>query len=266
MNKKEELDHFKSVKYKETDCPTFDFLIDQFPDKEFKSPYRSTIPLLVLFCNRTNELNAFNDYNKYVAPEFIFEHETPVKKGKGKPSCSDLVIETEEKAVVIEAKRTELRYIKVKDWLDNTQNKNDVLDGWIESINNQSDCDIKPKDIQEIPYQMIHRIASACSLKKKDITVVYMGFDLDKKKEEYYKSNLLVMSLLLKHRLNIFIADYKIHPSETQINLQEKWDSGVRDLSAEVRLGLINNELMEICENKVEKIICGIGGAGFFSD
>lgn len=99
-----------------------------------------------------------------------FEYATslPPKTGRGKASMTDLMIISDKWQVAIEAKYTE--YLKdpeyrptVHEWLhERTEerylaNREKVLAGWRTLIGDHCDC-----IPQNCPYQLVHRIASAC--------------------------------------------------------------------------------------------------------
>lgn len=80
------------LNFKDEKIDKFYQLIEKFGSNEFRSPYRSTIPLLLLFKERQiNDFGLIENTDK-TEPKYIFEFETPVRKGKGLPSCTDLMI------------------------------------------------------------------------------------------------------------------------------------------------------------------------------
>lgn len=110
--------------------------------------------------------------------ELFFEYPVPVGKGRGKASMTDLMIITDKHAIAVEAKWTECKEPyepTIKDWLDENQetkdNRENVLNSWIEYINRyfeKQDSSIGEIDADKIadtaiPYQLLHRIASACA-------------------------------------------------------------------------------------------------------
>ena len=115
--------------------------------------------------------------------EFSFEYPVPVQGGRGKASMTDLMITTEKFAMAIEAKWTECREKykpTIEEWLKegkNLENRKLVLIGWINYINKflPKCLDVDKINLAKIPYQFLHRIASACyvaSLKKDIVPVV----------------------------------------------------------------------------------------------
>ena len=118
--------------------------------------------------------------------EFSFEYPVPAQGGRGKASMTDLMITTNRFVMAIEAKWTECRENykpTIEKWLQegkNLENRRLVLNGWLDCINKFLPCS-KRLDVDKIinrakiPYQFLHRVASACyvaSMKKDVMPVV----------------------------------------------------------------------------------------------
>lgn len=240
--------------YKNKRTENITSFLDSYRSGEFKSPFRSTIPLVVLFKKNKFEIGFFLQENEVNEARYIFEHETPVKKGVGKPSCSDLLISTNDSSILIEAKRTEGYYEKVGSWVGNNKNRNDVLSGWIEYINDCTHSDFTKDHSMNFPYQMVHRIASACALKKKNTNVIYLGFDLNDRMVDYYKNNLNAIKHLLNGSVHMYLITYSLIKQKEQMRLESEWERGARNLSVNVKEGIIKDELMDFNDRKIEKI------------
>ena len=137
--------------------------------------------------------------------ELYFEYgvSVPNRCGRGKASMTDLMIISKQHAIAVEAKYTEVtkRYESIKSWLnknpqDNNDNKIKVLKGWLQYIF-EADCFAtnlefheRRSQIQTVPYQLVHRIASACAVaKKKQVlpVVIYQIFYDDDTREKASK-------------------------------------------------------------------------------
>src|SRR5690606_13238748 len=81
--------------------------------------------------------------------KYIFEYEVPVcvDYGKGRASCTDLIIENEKSCYAIEAKRTEPKYETVEKWKGNSKNKEKVLDWWLNLIEETTSVKIEQQDV-----------------------------------------------------------------------------------------------------------------------
>lgn len=244
------------ISNKTQELNSIDELYCKYNKKEFKSPFRSTIPLILLFKNNIlQDLELLKSVDKDNL-NYIFEYETPVCKGKGKASCTDLMIENNDLGIAIEAKRTEDKYETVEKWLSkgNKENKKEVLCGWLELIEKHLDIKIDSKNIEKLPYQLIHRVASACSLSRKQTSVIYIGFDLKPKMKEYYLKCLNDISSILNNKLDFYLITYGIQKSERQIELESLWKGGSRDLSKDILKGLKSNNLIDDFTMQYEKI------------
>lgn len=230
--------------FKEKKVSSIEDLVKHINDsnkRELKSPFRSTIALICLVEN-TSYLSTLVNNEKIL--KVIYEYEVPVIKGKGRPSCSDLVVITENKAIIIEAKRTEPKYPAVRKWLDGSENKQLVLNDWLHYIKTYTQEDIHQEDILDIPYQMIHRLASACSFKDKEAKLIYLGFDLKASMKKYYSNNINLLKMLTNNKIDIELEEVNIIKNKQQIILETKWNEGKRDLSSDVIEGIIRDDLM----------------------
>lgn len=236
------------IYYKKYKVNTFNELVEKYKIDEFKSPYRSTIPLLVLCKNQQWKDLGLNEDTRDASAKYIFEFETPVKRGKGRSSCSDLMIEYKNTCTVIEAKRTESPYESVKRWLGDSDNRKLVLDGWLEVIDDYIDSKIDAGLVSDLPYQLIHRVASACSMGKLRTRVIYLGFDLNNTKNEYYSKIINSFSKLLKDKVSIQLFCFQLDKSDEQKRLESLWDSGERDLSKFIKSGINNDTLMKLTQ------------------
>ena len=237
------------IKYKDTLVKDKSELISKYGKGEFDSPFRSTIPLIELVFEEKllKELLGYGSNAK-----FVFEHETHVKKGKGFPSCTDLVISDDGKSCFIEAKRTEPQYETVKEWLGTSTNRKDVLNGWLEYINERCKKNIQIQDVNDIVYQMVHRFASACKGETKT-ELVYILFKPDEK--DGYVQNLQKLRNLVEAKeivpIRLIVFDIKENKLK---DLQQRWEKEKeRNLSEEIRQILIEESPVMSFE-KVEEI------------
>jgi hypothetical protein len=145
---------------------------------EFTSGSRSTLPLLDFW--RDHE-RALADYRRVLGVQLTnaslsFEHQTPVQRGRGKASHTDLMIDTSDEAIAVEAKFTEPQYELVSEWKGEQPNRTEVLGGWLSLISKVTGADVTVQAVTSIPYQMVHRAASACSMGRDVSYVVYHLF------------------------------------------------------------------------------------------
>ncbi len=133
--------------------------------------------------------------SKLGEPKFCFEYPVPVNGGKGKASMTDLMILADNYVIAIEAKWTECKhkYELIGDWENSgdAENHKKVLNGWIAYIDEylkDRGSKLKMKNaeaLKKIPYQLLHRVASACHAAKEGnkataVVVYHLFYDSGK--------------------------------------------------------------------------------------
>lgn len=153
--------------------------INRYPGDEFKSPFRSTVPLL-MWLQHAEEMVAevveslsikgFNNLH--------LEYQVKPKSGRGNASHTDLLMQSETKVLGIEVKWTEPRYNTVGKWMkkgSNLGNRVAVMEGWLSYLQKFSDKKLSIEGMNDEVYQMVHRAASICSFATKPI-LAYLLF------------------------------------------------------------------------------------------
>jgi hypothetical protein len=70
-------------------------------------------------------------------------------------------------------------------------------------INDFNNSSIEKNSIMQIPYQLIHRTASACSLRKENTYVIYQLFiENENKYKKFYENDLKNLNTLIKNICN----------------------------------------------------------------
>lgn len=185
------------------------------------------------FQNRVNDLQSILGDVGIMASESMlcFEYGVSLPKGfgRGKASMTDLMIITPDHVIAIEAKYTEYLKSKYKPlckWLkdpktdDFSKNRLDVLAGWLKyivdfgGVNNLPNIQgfAQKDEAKMIPYQLIHRIASACAVakekRKKAIVVYQLFYDHDNEIKRNEFSNKLykaVCALGIKDTVQFYV-------------------------------------------------------------
>jgi hypothetical protein len=248
-----------NIKLEYENKPVSDYvsLIGCYPESEFRSPYRSTVPFLYFWSNTQDRLIGFTKLLGLKPPLNVtacFEFRVDVQKGKGKPSQTDLMITFDDNAIAIEAKYTEPPYEPVRAWMRDFTNRRQVLEGWLDLICSATgQSKITVEDVAGLPYQLILRCASVCFLDVTHKTVVYQCFGLNEEKIFYYQSQLLLLDQLLSRpkNLHFFLVNIPLLKSPAYIGLQNRWDSGERKIHADVIKGMKSNNFMDFGEPKV---------------
>ena len=232
---------------------SYDKLLDCYKNNEFNSPKRSTVPLLAYWRTpdqRAREFSKFLGFALSRSVRLDFEYKVPVQCGRGKASHTDLMLISCDVCVAIEAKFTEPRYESVAQWLT-TDNRMKVLKGWLGLLS----PDLKQKDVDNLPYQLVHRAASACHPDAESRHLVYQVFDADSAKQEMYLSDLRKLrSLLSPDRLSIHLVECSILRTPLQECLEHRWNEGERNLHELVLSGLKNGELLNIQLKKTHTV------------
>ncbi len=220
-------------------------LVNEYSYKEFKSPYRSTVNMLSLMQSPAFDLFLKDIGVDKLKAKFHCEYCVPVQDGTGPASQTDLMIFSENRIIAIEAKNTEDPYDKVTEWIDTKSktNKTKVLNGWLKLINSRAGTNIKIEDVNDITYQMIHRLASACIDSTRIPEMIYLYFGESKRMSEYYNEQLKLLNDTINDKIKISFLCIKGIPTDEMKSLFNRWDNGERDLRNEVIYGLTNNSL-----------------------
>jgi len=157
-----------------TQVDDWDSLIARMPDKEFRNLTRSTVPLLAYWMSQ--ELDPASEYH--------FEYTVP-SIGRARASHTDLVILSGETATAIEGKSTEPRYETVTEWLFRSAGgREHVLSHWADHISAVTGQPMG-QDVGNCVYQMVHRLASLCTIDRQQRRLVYQVFDVGTEHSSY---------------------------------------------------------------------------------
>lgn len=233
---------------------TFASLIERL---DLKSPYRSTVPLLAYWNHPATAFPSFcaaTGVPKHDDGEvsFSFEFNVPPVAGRGRPSCTDIMIRDRFLAIAVEGKYKEPPYETTRVWIRSPvePNRKLVLNGWLRLINNATDASLEIAQLLDFPYQLIHRTASACSQLVERPTVVYHCFDPSDELSEYYRRILQAFGRIINapDRIAFFFYATTMKKNDAYRSLELRWDNGERDLAAEVRKLLINAQIATFCD------------------
>ncbi|MDE0522418.1 MAG: hypothetical protein OXH79_10735 [Boseongicola sp.] len=236
-----------------------DRLLDCFPETAFDSPTRSTIALLEHWRSTEQRVRELARALGLPVPRRVqldFEHMVHPPKGRGKPSCTDLMVISPDFVVAIEAKWTEPRYPVVEDWLDGTENRKQVLQGWCDLLELRAESRVATGDLHGLPYQMVHRAASACHQRKAaSCRVAYLVFETTARARSECLEDLALLRDVLGSRssLGMALAECSIEQSRTLNELRRQWESGERHLHAPVLRGLKGDGLLR---TRLERVHC----------
>jgi len=151
----------------------------------------STVPLME-YWNEKHHLALFKELEslplgiskeKWNSMIKVFEFSVFPPKGKEKASVTDLMLSADDIQIAVEAQFTEMldcQYQTVSQWLKEGSyaNRLAVLDGWCDLLNPFLDTTISATSsfIENMPYQLLHRAASACMDRPKQAVLWYQLF------------------------------------------------------------------------------------------
>lgn len=236
------------LKFGNKEAADFEELVDSFPSAAFGSPRRSTVPLLDFMRSpqdRLRELAHTTGLDLSPPAELSFEYAVPVRKGRGKASFTDLHILTTELSVAVEAKYTEPMYEDVRTWLRNPpkDNRRLVLEGWLELITQTTGCGLPQRVLLDLPYQLLHRTASACFSARAGQAVIYLVFGKDSAK--CYEKPIRALAELLGSdtRMQFHLVECGIDKRSSFGELEKRWKQKDEGIGDAVRTALKNSTL-----------------------
>jgi hypothetical protein len=230
--------------YGDTEVAGHRELLACYPEDEFNSPFRSTVPHLAFWQPGERTLLELCRSVGAEVPDGVraaFEYQVRPRRGRGKASHTDLMLTWSNHCAAIEAKYREPLYETVGDWLNhgNRENRLEVLRGWCELISLNTESDLTPASVGQVTYQVLHRAASACSPKATVRYLIYEGFDLSQEKVRYYQAVIgRLIALLRPSSLRAFLLNVPVTPSPAYAVIKTRWSQGVRDLHREIVTGL----------------------------
>jgi hypothetical protein len=242
-----------------TQVSGFRALVESFPAETFASPLRSTVPLLDFWRVPELRLEEFSrtiGIKRIDSAKLFFEFPVHVRRGRGKPSFTDLLIVGKNVAIAVEAKFTEPLYEDVRSWLGPTptDNRIAVLEGWLELVRGVTACRMERADVLDLPYQLIHRTASACSLKAPRRIVVYQIFG--RATSSHYIEALSALWNLVGGggSLAFRLVTCAFQPSSEWTVLKARWESREPGLAEPIRRALIRDSLFSFANLTRENV------------
>jgi len=236
-------------------------LVHSVPDNEFKNLTRSTVPSLAYWKSpqRRDELmNIILGENNYGNADLCFEYSVP-SYGSNRPSYTDLMLISPNGVVAIEVKHTEPRYESVTHWLGEnpTQNKQNVLSHWLSILQPHCEHLLTPDNVGDIPYQMLHRVASGCYVgdeHRQSITILYQVFDGENSHYADYVEDLASFRVALQLNPEVKLAitriDTELSAAGEALSI-ELDDMDELHRAHAIRLTLINNDIYVLGEDEV---------------
>jgi hypothetical protein len=249
-----------SMRYGDKVVTDFEQLVKLLPPDAVASPLRSTVPLVDFWRtpeSRLAQLSAAIGVTLLPPIALSFEYPVPVTRGRGKPSFTDLMIVASSAVVAIEAKFTEPPYETVGTWLrDPPQvNRSEVLEGWLDLIRGASGTSLRTADVMDLPYQLIHRTASVCSVSRPVRAVVYQVFG--EGPFDYYVNSLsdLWRRFGRMAAIGFHVLGCPFSSLQTHEDLVKRWKQGDRHLGEAVRDALLTGSLFSFGEPTSQSVM-----------
>jgi hypothetical protein len=150
-------------------------LVEGVPDKEFMNVTRSSLPLLAFWMGA----------NQDASLDYHFEFTVP-SVPRARPSHTDLMIIGDEEVIAIEGKSTEPRYETVTEWSAKPGGlRSSALAHWVSHIEAATGTASNSLDVDNCVYQMVHRLASVCSIERPSRALTYQVFDVGIEHDHY---------------------------------------------------------------------------------
>lgn len=161
----------------------YNFILDAYSRTKINSNKTSSIPLAQYWKKYKENISLLKKELNLEGSDFnlFFEYSTPSYRNNNS-SMSDIMIITEKEKIAVEAKFLEIKqeYQSIKNWFkeakneDSKINRKNVLNHWNEIlalfVNNKALIG------SSIPYQLLHRTASACYENDNKAIVLYEVF------------------------------------------------------------------------------------------
>ena len=169
-------------------------------------------------------------------------------------SYTDVMLISDNIAIAVESKWTEP--IGALCNRQKAKRKDQVQSHWINIINEYLEKKFTLEQFKEIEYQLLHRVASACSLKKEKCIVVYQIFYTDEPKEDFKNEILKIIELLSDDRIEFYIHFVKIIPNQKYKELEDKIKSlsSKKEIIQEIKYTISYNQLFDFKQDDIQKV------------
>jgi len=233
-----------------------------YPAKEFRSPTRSTVPLLAMLKDGREIMNSVLAETYMNADSVLhLEFTVPPQKGRGIPSHTDLMVKYKEYALAVEAKWTEPRYETVAEWRKegtNPDNRRLVMEEWLCLLQPHAERKLELDDFNDTVYQMVHRAGSAC-YKVEMPRLAYLHFTPDRSGKgatsEQYQSDLKHLKAVLGNppKFSFYLIEVEIK-SNVAFERIRNLPKGLAETSRTVCDALQNGPLFEFHLQDIKRV------------
>lgn len=151
-----------------------------YPDSAFEKLTCSTIPMLSMMAHKRRLFHSILKETSFSPKDYTayLEYTVVPKHGRGKASCTDVMLVNGDKSLAIESKWRENMYDTVAKWKEKKgDNADKVLESWLRLLQKHADKPLKNTTKNHIIYQMLHRAASAAEAGREP-AVAYFCFKM----------------------------------------------------------------------------------------
>lgn len=200
--------------------------------KHFSKVTCSLLPTVEYWKNR----NLINETLINETFDVCFEY--PVSSIKNATaSYTDVMLISKNICLAVESKWNENKGITCNK--HNAKRKDEVQKHWIKIINDYLGTTLELKDFGEIEYQLLHRVASACSLNKERCVIVYQIFYNKQLKNTFEKEILKFLKIINSKNIDFYTCSVKVEFTKSYQELKEE----IADKSREERVQLIKDKI-----------------------
>lgn len=226
-----------------------DQIIDLGNNEHFSKLTCSIIPTIDYWKNTNNRI-----LSELMLTECDICFEYPVQSiPNAISSYTDIMLISDDTAIAVESKWNEKIGVLCKN--HSAKRKDEVQNHWITIISNYLNKKFSLDQFQEIEYQMLHRVASVCSLNKKNCKVVYQIFYTDKLKSKFINEIKKLQLLLDDNRIEFYVNAVQIDYLDSYFMLKDdilSLDKIKR--TAKIKSVIKASSLFDFVDEKLEKL------------
>jgi hypothetical protein len=240
---------------------SFVTILHQMCDSEFLKLTRSTVPSLHYWREPQSSLAHLLEAIGLGADAegtLCFEYPVP-SVGRNKPSFSDLMYISMHGSIAFEAKSTEPLGETCQQWLEkknHSANAISVLQHWlalIERVTGRASAD----EVHDLPYQMIHRLASLCSVDSSRRILIYQHHRVDLKAVDFsVPLSKLVHALAAQRRIKIWLHLIDLERTDTYLEVEKSLAHlSPNEIAMRVRRAILDGRLFQV-KRETFRAIC----------
>jgi len=212
---------------------TIDQVIDLGNNEHFSKLTCSIIPTIDYWKDLNNKI-----LKGIIVEDYDICFEYPVKSiSKAKSSYTDIMLISDQTNIAVESKWNEKVGYYCKD--HKSKRKVEVQLHWLSIISQFINKELSIEQFSEIEYQLLHRVASACSLKKNNCIIIYQIFYKDSFSNSFVNEIIKLMTILGDSKIKFYINSVQIKFTDNYLQLQKE----IIELSKDEKIDKIKESL-----------------------